>query len=106
MHAAFCKLVALSIDVQIGPVKGDLTKQGALAFWVNAIRAGKMFGIPAGPLCETWRASRWRAIEGGAPRLLRTHERPRGVQAASQTDLHQLALGSDRYRRTILLITT
>eukprot|EP00959_Pyramimonas_sp_CCMP1952_P383256 8030789-Pyramimonas_sp.AAC.1 len=106
MNIRECNLIALSIDVHIDPDKGDLTKPDAVAFWCAAIRQGKIFGIVAGPPCETRCSSRWHATEGEAPRPLRTHGFPWGMQAASQTELQQLALASELYRIALLLITT
>eukprot|EP00959_Pyramimonas_sp_CCMP1952_P382166 8007777-Pyramimonas_sp.AAC.1 len=106
MNVRGCNLIVRSIDVQIDPDKGHLTKPDAIAFLCAAICQGKIFGIVAGPPCETWCSSRWRATEGKAPRPLRTRDFPWGIQASNQTELQQLALADELYRTAVLLITT
>ena len=76
------RIWVLSLDVVVDPKVGDLSNAAVIQRWVQAIEAGQVLAIIAGPPCETWSAVRWEALEAlegswkgpKAPRPIRTWE--------------------------------
>jgi hypothetical protein len=70
------QIFAISVDMCLQRVAGDLASDASLAFWRDQVLSGRVFGAGGGPPCETFTAAR--LLEGG-PRAVRSDDDVTGL---------------------------
>eukprot|EP00438_Fugacium_kawagutii_P028742 Skav229642 [mRNA] locus=scaffold649:313161:315617:+ [translate_table: standard] len=89
-------LHVLSIDIVFDDRWGNLADPTTQQWWIANIRSGWIVGMLAGPPCSTWSKARGNIVAGRrfAPRVIRTVDRPWGIQQVAVRELLQLLMGN------------
>ena len=86
-------LTCVSVDLQINPVTGDLSKAEVVDFWKARIRQGQVVGLMAGPPCGTWSVARFNRRRPG-PRPVRSVEHLWGLPDLESWERKAVDLGN------------
>jgi hypothetical protein len=93
-HDAYT-ILAISVDIAIDTVGGDLTNDATVSYWISEIRSGRVVYMVCGPPCETWSQARFLFLENGeGPPPLRTRLQPWGLQGLTLKQYRQLGLAN------------
>lgn len=85
------QVFALSVDMCLQKVAGDLTSDASAKFWKEQVLSGRVFGAGGGPPCETFTSAR---LQGEGPRALRTATEPTGLPDLSAREWRQVLVGT------------
>ena len=100
--AAGFNVVCVSVDVQVDAKRGDLSSEQVVQYWLREIRARRVHGLHAGPLCSTWSRARFIWWCPG-PRPVRSEQQPWGLPNLSTREQEAVDLGNLLLRVTITL---
>eukprot|EP00438_Fugacium_kawagutii_P005037 Skav221091 [mRNA] locus=scaffold1024:105675:110399:- [translate_table: standard] len=91
-------LHTVSLDLMIDAVYGDVMRPETRRFWMDGIARSWVYGLLAGPPCETWTQARDQALTTASgrhpPRRLRDRDQPWGFSSLSLRELTQLLTGN------------
>ena len=85
------QIFALSVDMCLQKVAGDLASDASLAFWRNQVLCGRVFGAGGGPPCETFTIAR---MFGQGPRQVRSEEDLTGLPYLTAREWRQVLIGT------------
>ena len=85
------QIFAISVDMCLQRVAGDLASDASLAFWRDQVLSGRVFGAGGGPPCETFTAAR--LLEGG-PRAVRSDDDVTGLPYLTAREWRQVIIGT------------
>ena len=90
-------LLVIPIDIVSDNSRHNILDPSNFKHYLTLIHNGHIIGILAGPPCETWSASRHRAIEDQSrkgPRPIRSTILPLGMQKCTHKELTQIDVGN------------
>lgn len=88
--------LSLSVDIIFSEKWGNLLNPATAALFFDAIRAGLLIAVLAGPPCETWSIARQRGLYmDDGPKPLRSLEALSGFQLLTIREVRQLCLGNE-----------
>ena len=85
------QVFALSVDMCLQKVAGDLASDASLTFWKKQVLSGRVFGAGGGPPCETFTSAR---MHGDGPRVVRTADDLTGIPDLHVKEWRQVLIGT------------
>ena len=95
-------LAAVSVDVQVDALTGDMANADAVEFWSLGIRRGFVGGMHGGPPCPTWSKARFNRSHPGA-RPVRSVAEPWGLAGLTGPKQKAVDLGNFLLKATLKL---